>query len=96
MSFLKVTSLEFLAATRSEKILHKFDISPVDQLRPDDKVTDNLVVWRDSEKGKWCCENATDLQLVQGYEDHLHLTVTYAIIGKLTEKQITYFNLKFT
>lgn len=99
MSFEKITTLNFLSAPRTETILYKFVLAEFEvtiSRRLEDIVGSRLSEWLRSEKGKWCYDNATEIQLIQGYQDYNRTTITCAITGKLTEKQLTYFNLKFS
>jgi hypothetical protein len=50
--------------------------------------------WTKTDQGRWCCENATELSL-HTHQDIASFTINYAITGMLTEKQQTFYRLKF-
>lgn len=91
--------LSFLGPKRTRTVLHKFSLTSAlnnftdryDHYQIYQIVSD----WAQSEKGKWCCENATELTLHK-HMDSVYLTLNHIITGMLTEKQLTFFNIKFS
>lgn len=50
--------------------------------------------WQQTEQGKWCMQNASDLTWHTGL-DPARLGYTVTVVGKLTEKDFTYHQLKW-
>lgn len=88
--------LSYLGPKRTKIILHRFSLDTgLNNFAKDNfDCYDVISEWTQTEKGKWCCENATELTLHRNM-DPVTLTMQHAIIGMLTEKQQTFFTIKF-
>lgn len=71
--------------------LHEFTMMDCED--PEVYLAEPVYEWQQTEIGKWCMQNATDLQHLHRM-DHMTMGYHVAITGTLTDKQITYFLLK--
>lgn len=76
---------------RRKVVLHEFRMSDCEDIEI--YIAQPIYEWQQTELGKWCMENATDLQ----YHTQMDaMTMGYRIIitGILSGKHLTYFLLK--
>ena len=73
-------------------ILHEFKLGDVDDVEL--YVAHPIYAWQQTEKGKWCMENAYDLTWHTMLDEH-SLGYRITITGKLTEKNLTYYMLQW-
>jgi hypothetical protein len=82
---------------RSKYTLHKFTFE--EELGAADDylklVLAKIRDWTFTAEGKWCVENATDLEC-HFHLDHSTLYYQLAIVGKLSPKHSTFRTLKFS
>ena len=76
---------------RRKVVLHEFRMGDCED--PELYLAQPVYEWQQTEIGKWCMDNATDLQYHTNI-DHLTLGYRVVITGILTGKQLTYFLLK--
>jgi hypothetical protein len=85
--------LNFLIPSRTRVVLHRFSlIEETIHLEPN--YLEYIIDWTKTDQGRWCCENATEISL-HTHQDIAAFTINYAITGMLTEKQQTFYRLKF-
>jgi hypothetical protein len=77
---------------RHRVLLHEFKLSG-DCEDIEIYMAEPIYNWQQTEIGKWCMENATDLSY-QSQIEHHSISYRVAITGTLTPKQLTYFLLK--
>jgi hypothetical protein len=88
--------LSYLGPKRTKMILHRFALdSNLNNFGDRFDHYHHLTEWATSDKGKWCCENATEMTLHKQM-DASSLMMHYLITGMLTEKQLTFFTIKFS
>ena len=76
---------------RRKVVLHKFRMGDVED--PELYAAQPIYEWQQTEIGKWCMENATDLEYHTNI-DHVTMGYSVAITGILSGKHLTYFLLK--
>jgi hypothetical protein len=76
---------------RRKVVLHKFRMGDVED--PELYAAQPIYEWQQTEIGKWCMENATDLEYHTNI-DHATMGYSVAITGILSGKHLTYFLLK--
>lgn len=74
-------------------IVHTFKLSDVDDVEI--YAAQPIYEFQQSEKGKWVMQNAVEEPYWCKSLDHLTYGYTYVIRAKFTEKDYTYFKLKF-
>lgn len=72
--------------------VHKFSIGDVDD--PEIYAAQPIWEWQQTEAGKWVMENSTDTYWASA-TDHTTYSYQYKIIATLTEKDHTYYALKW-
>lgn len=73
--------------------VHTFTISDVDD--PDIYAADPLWHWEKSEAGRWVMEHAVDTPVWHRFVDHTRYGYSYKITAELTDKDATFYNLKY-
>ena len=76
-----------------EIVVHRFEITS-----GDDAIllaAEPLWAWQQSEAGKWVMYHAVEQPRWDRFEDHCNFTSKFAVIARLTEQDITFFELKF-
>lgn len=73
--------------------VHRFTVSDVDD--PELYAGEPLLEWERSEAGQWIMENAVDTPYWARYSDPSLYGYVFSIVAKLTEKDATYYNLKW-
>ena len=81
--------------TLSEKhkiVLRRFSLGDYE----DQEIYAQQVVyeWLQTDTGKWCKENASDI-LLESYVEYDSFYIEYMITGQLTESQYAYFLMKY-
>jgi hypothetical protein len=76
---------------RRKVVLHEFTMSDCED--PELYAAQPIYEWQQTEIGKWCMENATDLQFHTNI-DHSTLGYRVVITGVVSGKHLTYFLLK--
>jgi hypothetical protein len=73
-------------------IVHTFRLSDVDDVEL--YAAEPIYNWQQTEAGKWVMQNAADIYWVKN-ADVTTYSYEFKIVAKLTEKNLTYFKLKF-
>lgn len=73
--------------------VHTIKMSDVED--PDLYVADPILKWQNSESGQWVMENAVEQPYWTRQMDTWNYGYQYKIMARLSEQNITYFNLKF-
>jgi hypothetical protein len=76
---------------RRKVLLHKFRMGDCED--PELYAAQPIYEWQQTEIGKWCMENATDLEFHTNI-DQMTMGYSVAITGILSGKHLTYFLLK--
>lgn len=76
---------------RRKVLLHEFRISDSEDVEI--YMAQPIYEWQQTEIGKWCMKNATDLEY-QTNMDPMSMNYRVIITGVLTGKNLTYFLLK--
>ena len=76
---------------RRKVLLHEFRMSDCDDVEI--YMAEPIYKWQQTDLGKWCMENATDLQF-QTQVDPMTMGHRVIITGILSGKHLTYFLLK--
>ena len=88
--------LSFLGPKRTKMVLHRFSLDVhLNNFPLDSDHFKYLMDWVKTDKGKWCCENATELTMHRQMDPAM-LLMNHLITGMLTEKQQTFFTIKFS
>lgn len=74
------------------KVLHTFKMGDVDDVEI--YAAQPIYEWQQTEAGKWCMENATNLHYLTGF-DPTGYGYKISITGDLKEHDCTYFMLKY-
>ncbi len=73
--------------------VHEFLMSDVDDFEI--YVAEPLYKWEKSEQGQWVMANAVNTPSWHSGWDHNTFSTRVVIVADLTEKDLTYFNLKW-
>lgn len=76
-----------------EVVVHIFDLSDVED--PDLYAAQPLWEWQQSESGKWVMEHSVDVPVWHRMLDSLMYGYRYKITAKLTDKDYTFWTLKW-
>ena len=74
-------------------ILHEFTMGDVED--PYLYAAFPISDWQQTEMGKWVMDHAVEQPRWDRFEDYSTLTSRFAILARLTEQDITFFELKF-
>ena len=74
-------------------VVHEFYLSDVDD--PDIYAAQPIWEWQQSEMGRWVMENAVDAPYWCKVQDYNTWGLRYKIVADLTEKDATYFCLRW-
>ena len=86
--------LPFLMPARTKIVLYRFSL-PEGTIHAEPDYIKHILDWTKTDQGKWCCNNATEITL-HTHQDISSFTIKYAITGMLTEKQQTFYRIKFS
>lgn len=73
-------------------IVHKFSLGDVDD--PEIYAAQPIYEWQQTEAGKWVMENSVDTYWLK-HNDYQSYSLQYKIVATLTEKDATYYALKY-
>ena len=76
---------------RERYVLHKFKMGDVEDV--DIYVAQPIYEWQQTDHGKWCMKNATDLEY-HTQHDYASMGYEIAITGYLSGKHATFYALK--
>lgn len=74
-------------------LLYSFNLGDVED--PQLYAAGPLIDWQNSEAGKWCMANCTEVPSWQTVTDYHTYGYRVDIIGTLSEQNLTYFRLKY-
>lgn len=74
-------------------IVHSFRMSDVED--PDLWASQSLYDWEHSEEGQWVIKNSIEKPIWQKHMDHNTYGYVYTIRANFTEKNYTYWKLKY-
>lgn len=74
-------------------VLHKFTIGDVEE--PFLYAAGPIHEWQQTEKGRWCLENCEGEMTMFSQPDSMMYGYQVVIQGELSDKNLTYFRLKF-
>lgn len=74
-------------------VVHRFTIGDVEE--PYLYAAGPIREWEQSEKGRWCLENCEGEMTMISRPDSMMYGYEVAIQGELSDKNLTYFRLKF-
>lgn len=89
----EVKVIEGRAVRFRDICVHEFSIGDVED--PDIYAGEPLYNWQQSEAGKWVMANAAEVPYWVHSNDYNNWGHRYKIMARLSEQNITYFNLKF-
>lgn len=73
-------------------IVHKFSLGDVDD--PEIYAAQPIYEWQQTEAGKWVMENSVDTYWLK-HNDYQSYSLQYKIVATFTEKDATYYALKY-